>query len=161
MSHICELDCRRPAANRRTRFATSSFAGNREGTVSIEFAFVLVVFLSILFAIVQFGFQFAARIALSYAVTEGGRAAAVGLTSAERTGLAQSAITGVLTSYSPLIDPAKATVNVSSLGQSTNGEKISVSIGYSDNRFNIFPFVPNLNAASSVHTIFFVADPSG
>ena len=131
------------------------------GTVAIEFAFVLVVFLSILFGIVAFGFQFAARVALSYAVAEGGRAAEVGLSSAERVSLANSAISNVLTSFAPLIDPSKANISVSSEGNTANGEAILVSISYSDSRFNVFPFLPSLNRASAVQTTFFVADPSG
>jgi len=50
---------------------------------------------------------------------------------------------------------------VSSGGTTSNGEAIQVAISYSDNRFNIFPFLPSLNAATSVQTIFYVADPSG
>lgn len=131
------------------------------GTVAIEFAFVLVVFLSILFGIVAFGFQFAARVALSYAVAEGGRAAEVGLSSAERVSLANSAVSNVLTSFSPLIDPSKASISVASQGNTSNGEAILVSISYSDSRFNVFPFLPSLSRASAVQTTFFVADPSG
>jgi Flp pilus assembly protein TadG len=134
---------------------------DRRGTVAIEFAFVLVMFLSILFGIIAFGFQFAARVALSYAVAEGGRAAEVGLSSAERQSLANSAVSNVLTSFSPLIQPSKATIAVSSQGQTANGEAILVSVSYSDSRFNVFPFMPSLNAASAVQTTFFIADPSG
>ncbi|HVW74250.1 MAG TPA: TadE/TadG family type IV pilus assembly protein [Rhizomicrobium sp.] len=134
---------------------------DERGTVAIEFAFVLVVFLSILFGIVAFGFQFAARVALSYAVAEGGRAAEVGLSSAERVSLANSAVSNVLTSFSPLLDPSKAIISVSSEGNTSNGEAILVSISYSDSRFNVFPFLPSLNQVSAVQTTFFVADPSG
>ena len=133
---------------------------DQRGTVAIEFAYVLVAFLTILFGIIAFGFQFAARVALSYAVAEGGRAAEVGLSSSERQSLANTAVANVLNSFSPLIDPSKARINVASQGTTPNGEAILVSISYSDNRFNVFPFVPNLNAASAVQTTFFVADPS-
>ena len=134
---------------------------DRSGTVAVEFAFVLVLFLSILFGIIAFGFQFAARIALSYAVAEGGRSAIAGLTSAERQSLATTAINRVLTSFSPLIDPARATVLVTSQGQTPQGEAIEIDIGYQDDRFNVFPFLPVLSATSSVQTIFLVGDPSG
>jgi Flp pilus assembly protein TadG len=143
----------------RCRFRRS--LGDERGTVAIEFAFVLVVFLSILFGIVDFGFKFAARVALSYAVAEGGRAAEVGLSSAERVSLANSAVSNVLTSFAPLIDPSKANISVSSEGSTANGEAILVSVSYSDGRFNVFPFLPSLNRASAVQTTFFVADPSG
>ncbi len=137
-----------------------AFARDERGTAAIEFALVLVVFLSILFGIVAFGFQFAARIALSYAAAEGGRAAVAGLNSAERQSRAGTAVTGVLTSFSPLIDPAKATVSVSSGGATPDGEAIVIGISYADSRFNVFPFLPALNAAVAVQTTFFVADPS-
>jgi Flp pilus assembly protein TadG len=133
---------------------------DERGTVAIEFAFVLVLFLSILFGIVAFGFQFAARIALSYAVAEGGRSAVAGLTSAERQTRANDAVTRVLTSFSPLLDPTKATVTVSSQGQTSDGEVIQIAVTYNDNRFNIFPFLPALNANRAVETTFLVSDPS-
>jgi Flp pilus assembly protein TadG len=134
---------------------------DERGSVAIEFAFVLVLFLSILFGIIAFGFQFAARIALSYAVAEGGRAAIAGLTSAERQTRADDAVIRVLTSFSPLIDPNKAAVAVSSQGQTAEGEAILISVTYNDSRFNIFPFLPALNANRAVATTFLVADPSG
>lgn len=134
---------------------------DERGSVAIEFAIVLVLLLSILFGIVAFGFQFAARIALSYAVAEGGRSAMVGLTSAERQERATEAVDRVLTSFSPLIDPSKATVSVTSEGQTAEGEIIRIAVTYSDNRFNIFPFLPPPNANCNVETTFLVADPSG
>lgn len=134
--------------------------GDKRGTVAIEFALALVVFLPILFGIMAFGFQFAARIALSYAVAEGGRSAVAGLSSLERQQRASDAITRVLTSFSPLLDPSKATVTVSSEGQTPEGEVIDVAVTYSDSRFNIFPFLPALNADRAVQTSFLVADPS-
>ena len=132
-----------------------------QGTVAVEFAFVLVVFISILFGIIAFGFQFATHIALSYAAAEGGRSAVAGLSSSERQSRANTAISNVLTSLSPLVDPAKATITVSSGGVTAQGEAINISIHYSDGRFNIFPFLPALGANQSVQTVFFVADPSG
>ncbi len=134
---------------------------DEKGAVAIEFAVVLVVFLSILFGIIAFGFQFASRIALSYAVAEGGRAAVAGLTSAERLSRATTAVSNVLTSFSPLIDPAKATVAVTSGGATSNGQVVLVTVTYNDSRFNVFPFLPAFNATASVHTTFLVADPSG
>ncbi len=130
------------------------------GTVAIEFAFVAVLLLSILFGIIAFGFQFASRIALSYAVAEGGRAAVSGLTSTERRTRADAAIDRVLASFSPLIDPDRATISVTSQGQTAQGEAIEIDIAYADDRFNVFPFLPLLNASSSVSTVFLVADPS-
>lgn len=134
---------------------------DEKGTVAIEFAFVLVVFLVLLFGIVAFGFQFAARIALSYAVAEGGRSAVAGLSSTERQSRAEAAVTRVLDSFAPLIDPAKAQISVTSEGETADGEAILIAVTYNDDRFNVFPFMPNLNATRAVETTFLVADPSG
>jgi Flp pilus assembly protein TadG len=134
---------------------------DEKGTVAIEFAFVLVVFLVLLFGIVAFGFQFAARIALSYAVAEGGRSAVAGLSSAERQSRAETAVTRVLDSFAPLIDPTKAQISVTSEGETSDGEAILIAVTYNDDRFNVFPFMPNINATRAVETTFLVADPSG
>jgi len=149
-----------PVYRARVKRLLERLLGEERGTVAIEFAFVLVLFLSVLFGSIAFGFQFAARIALSYAVAEGGRAAVAGLTSAERQDRASDAITRVLTSFSPLIDPTKATIAVTSGGQTPEGEAIDIAITYTDSRFNIFPFLPAMNASRAVETTFFVADPS-
>lgn len=143
------------------RGARASFLRDRNGTVAIEFAIVLTLLLSITFGIVAFGFQFATRIALSYAVAEGGRSAVAGLTSEERQQRAEDAVDRVLTSYSPLVDPSKATVAVSSEGETGDGELIRVAITYSDNRFDVFPFLPLFQADRAVETVFLVSDPSG
>jgi Flp pilus assembly protein TadG len=134
---------------------------DRRGTVAIEFAIVLTLLLSILFGIVAFGFQFATRIALSYAVAEAGRSAMAGLTSAERQQRAEDAVGRVLTSFSPLVDPSKATVDVSSDGETVDGEVITIAITYNDDRFDVFPFLPVFTANRAVETDFLVVDPSG
>jgi Flp pilus assembly protein TadG len=142
-------------------FRSLPLACDKSGTAAVEFALVLVLFLSILFGIITFGFQFAARIALSYAVAEGGRSAVAGLTSTERRARASATIDRVLISFSPLIDPRRATVSVNSQGATAQGEAIEIDIDYEDDRFNVFPFLPALNATNSVKTVFLVADPSG
>jgi Flp pilus assembly protein TadG len=134
---------------------------DRGGTVAIEFAIVTALLLSILFGIVAFGFQFAVRIALSYAVAEAGRSAVAGLTPEERQQRAEDAVDRVLTSFSPLVDPSKAVVDVSSDGQTGDGEVIRIAITYSDNRFDVFPFVPVFEADRAVETVFVVVDPTG
>ncbi|HTT96780.1 MAG TPA: TadE/TadG family type IV pilus assembly protein [Rhizomicrobium sp.] len=139
----------------------TSFARDRRGTAAIEFAIVLTLLLSILFGIVAFGFQFATRIALSYAVAEAGRSAMAGLTTAERVQRAEDAVDRVLTSFSPLVDPAKAVVDVSSEGETADGEVIKIAITYNDNRFDVFPFLPVFNANRAVETDFLVVDPQG
>ncbi len=141
---------------------TAGFAADAGGTVAIEFAFVLVLFLSILFGIIAFGFQFATRIALSYAVAEGGRAAVVELNPQARQSRAQQTVLAVIQNFAPLLDSARATVTVSPPASVPQlGNEIVISVTYADNRFNVFPFLPALGANSAVQSTFFAADPSG
>ncbi|NIJ43226.1 Flp pilus assembly protein TadG [Parvibaculum indicum] len=136
-----------------------TFRRNESGSVAIEFAFVSVVFFAILFGIITFGFMFGTRIALSYAVAEGGRAAMAGLNTSERQTLATTAINDALNAYSPLVDPGKATITFDTSG--TNDSIMKIAIAYSDDRFSSMPFVPSLGDLPPVETTFVVADPSG
>jgi Flp pilus assembly protein TadG len=136
------------------------------GTVSIEFAVLLPIFLAILFGIIVFGIQYATRIALTYAASEGGRAAVAGLSAGESQTLATTAINNALTAFYPLVDPAKVTlppivVKPVSLADGTSGEEIIISIGYNDARFAELPFVPQLGNLAPVSVSYFVTDPSG
>ena len=96
--------------SRLQAFADRRFSGDSRGTVSIEFAILVPVFLAILFGIIVFGIQYATRIALTYAAAEGGRAAVAGLSDDERKSLATGAIDDALQALSPLVNPDKATV---------------------------------------------------
>ena len=84
-----------------------------------------------------------------------------GLNSAERQSRATTAVSGVIASFAPLIDPARAVISVTSQGATLNGEAIRVAVTYTDNRFNVFPFMPALNGSAVVETIFLISDPSG
>lgn len=133
-----------------------------KGTAAIEFAMVASIFLAILFGVMAFGFQFATRIALSYAVAEGGRAAVAGVDFAERKQLGEAAMVYVLNAYAPLVDPSKATAAVIDDGLTADGQhKLLVSIAYSDTRFAILPFVPDMSDLPPVATTFIVGDPAG
>lgn len=129
-----------------------------EGTVSIEFAVLLPVFLALLFGLVVFGIQYSTRIALTYAAGEGGRAALAGLSDDERQSLALGAVERVLNSLSPLVNPAQADVKVTFASQS-QGEEVTVSIAYSDNRFASLPFVPTMNDQAPVEVSYLATDP--
>lgn len=129
------------------------------GTVSIEFAILVPVFLAILFGIIAFGVQYATRIALTYAASEGGRAAVAGLNDAERQTFATTAITNALNAFYPLVNPTKATITVN-FASEQNNEEITISIAYSDMRFAELPFVPQLGNLTPVTVSYFVTDPS-
>ena len=114
------------------------------GTTAVEFGIVAPLLFAVMFGILAFGIQFATRIAVTYAATEGGRAAVGGLDDAERESLARPAITRVLTSLSPLVDPAKAAIAVVQADVASD-HKIDISITYNDTRFASLPFVPDLS----------------
>jgi Flp pilus assembly protein TadG len=113
-----------------------------------------------MFGIMGFGLQFATRIALTYAATEGGRAAVAGITDTERTSLARTAIANTLTALSPLVIPANATVSVD-LTDEASDQKIAITIAYSDTRFATLPFVPDFTTLNPVTVDYYVTDPSG
>ena len=115
---------------------------------------------AVMFGILAFGIQFATRIAVTYAATEGGRAAVGSLNDAERESLARAAITRALTALSPLVDPSKAAVNVVQAAVADD-RKIDISITYSDTRFASLPFVPDFSTLNPVTVEYYVTDPSG
>lgn len=135
-----------------------ALARNDRGTVAIEFAMVASLFLMMLFGIIAFGFQFAGRIALSYAVAEGGRAAVAGLTDADRKSLALSATEYALDGYSGLVKASTPEVEITT---EAGGKKmIRVSVGQASLGLPSLPFVPDLSTLPAVSTTFIVTDPS-
>jgi Flp pilus assembly protein TadG len=135
-------------------------AHDARGTTAVEFALVAPLLFAILFGIITFGVQYATRIALTYAAAEGGRAAVAGLTDAQRTSLARTAINNTLTALAPLVNKSATTVNVS-LAADGGNEKINISIAYSDTRFATMPFLPSLTNIAPVTVQYYVTDPSG
>ena len=129
-------------------------------TTAVEFGIVAPLLFAVMFGILAFGVQFATRIAVTYAATEGGRAAVGGLDDAERENLARAAIIRVLTALSPLVDPSKAAVNIVQANQADD-RKIDISITYNDTRFALLPFVPDFSTLNPVTVEYHVTDPSG
>jgi len=144
----------------RTGGACRRWRGNDRGTTAVEFGIVAPLLFAIMFGILAFGIQFATRIAVTYAATEGGRAAVGGLDDTERESLARAAITRVLTTLSPLVDPAKAAVTVVQVDVASD-HKIDIRITYNDTRFASLPFVPDLSTLNPVTVEYYVTDPSG
>ncbi|MBN9545407.1 MAG: pilus assembly protein [Alphaproteobacteria bacterium] len=134
--------------------------GDTRATTAVEFGIVAPLLFAVMFGILAFGIQFATRIAVTYAATEGGRAAIGGLDDTERESLARAAITRVLTALSPLVDPSKAAVNVVQADEASD-HKIDISITYNDTRFALLPFVPDFSALNPVTVEYYVTDPSG
>jgi Flp pilus assembly protein TadG len=140
--------------------ACPRWRGDDRGTTAVEFGIVAPLLFAVMFGILAFGIQFATRIAVTYAATEGGRAAVGGLDDTERESLARAAITRVLTALSPLVDPTKAAVTVVQADVASD-HKIDISITYNDTRFASLPFVPDLSTLNPVTVEYYVTDPSG
>lgn len=136
------------------------FPQDETATTAVEFAIVAPFLFAILFGIIGFGVQFATRVALTYAATEGGRAAVSGLSDTERDSLARTAISNTLTALSPLVIASKATITVDMTAEASD-EKIAISIAYSDTRFANLPFIPDLTSLAPVTVTYYVTDPSG
>jgi len=135
------------------------FCRDQNATVAIEFAVIAPLLFAILFGIVGFGAQYGTRIALTYAATEGGRAAMVGLSDQERTSLAKTAIANTLNALSPLVDPKKSTVSVDFTKEASD-KKVAITVSYNDTRFAELPYLPNLSNLNPVTVDFYVTDPS-
>ncbi|HEY4266494.1 MAG TPA: TadE/TadG family type IV pilus assembly protein [Micropepsaceae bacterium] len=136
------------------------FRQNCRATTAVEFAIIAPFLFAIMFGIIGFGMQFATRIALTYAATEGGRAAVAGLTDDEREALARGAINKALTALDPLIKLGYATISFDMTAEATD-QKIDIGIAYNDTRFAVLPFVPNFNNQAPVTVSYYVTDPSG
>jgi Flp pilus assembly protein TadG len=136
------------------------FPDDDRATTAVEFAIVMPLLFAVMFGLIGFGVQFATRIALTYAATEGGRAAVAGLDDSERQSLAETAIANTLSALSPLVDSSKADVTVD-LSQESSDEKITISIAYSDDRFATLPFLPDFTSLNPVTVAYYVTDPSG
>jgi Flp pilus assembly protein TadG len=136
------------------------FPTSAAATTAVEFGIVAPFLFAILFGMIGFGTQYAARIALVYAASEGGRAAVGGLSNHEREILGRAAINSSLTAFSPLVDVNKANVDFV-FTQESNDEKVSITITYSDTRFAHLPFIPDLTTLTPVTVDYYVTDPSG
>lgn len=143
-----------------SRRARPRFRDANAGTTAVEFAIVAPLLFGIMFGIIGFGLQYATRIALTYAASEGGRAAVAGLSDVERESLARTAIANTLATLSPLVDATKATVSVD-LTEEASDRKIAIGIAYSDARFAKLPFIPDFTTLNPVTVSYYVTDPSG
>lgn len=131
-----------------------------DGNVAIEFALLAPLLFAILFGMVTFGVQYAARIALTYAAAEGGRAAVGALQDSERESDATNAINRTLNALSPLVDPSAVAIAFAKEADD-GGERFTVNLTYTDNRFFTMPFVPAVNNGAPVSVSYFITDPSG
>jgi Flp pilus assembly protein TadG len=140
--------------------AARRLPGAEGGNAAIEFALMAPLLFAILFGVVTFGVQYATRIALTYAAAEGGRAAVGALDDTEREGDATAAINRTLASLSPLVNAGAVTIGFDKQSDG-DGERFTVELTYSDNRFASMPFVPQIDSSAPVAVSYYITDPSG
>jgi Flp pilus assembly protein TadG len=117
----------------------------------VEFAFIAPILILLVLGIIAFGFQFAANIAATQAASEGARAAAAGLSNAERQTLARNAALAVLTSYGGLTAPPRGTVPVPVVNAQT--VTVTVNVDLTGFGINALPFLSALLPTTTTATV--------
>lgn len=82
----------------------------RRGVAALEFALLAPLFLTLVLGGVFYGLYMVTTIAVMQVAADGARAAVAGLTTAERTSLAQAAATTSLAAYASLLSPSLTTI---------------------------------------------------
>jgi len=94
--------------------------------VAVEFALTATLLILLVLAALVYGIQFSARIVATQAASEGARAAAAGLTVAERQSLAEDAARRVLDSYGGIA--ATRTVRATPVGNPVTRMEVFVAV---------------------------------
>lgn len=92
------------------RGAGPGMAADRRGVAALELALLLPVLVLLVLGTIFFGLYVVACLAVTQVAGEAARASVAGLTTVERTQLAQAAASAQLAAYGPLLLPALATV---------------------------------------------------
>lgn len=104
------------------------------GLAAVEFALVAPAFLAIVFGILIYGFFFGTWIAISQAAAEGARASVAGMSTTERTSLAEAAAAAVLENYGSLLNSKNWTIKAQP-GVAPHTFQVSVQYDLSGKKF--------------------------
>ncbi len=108
------------------------------GAVAVEFALVLVLFLTLVFAIIQYGYYFYQLQGASAGTREGARLAALGVNDCTKLAdSVQKAAAGVKVT--------NVTIEFAPAGIATQGEDAKATVTYAPTQFG-FPFVPFISS---------------
>jgi len=88
----------------------NEFLEHKGGASAIEFALVVPIFLTLVFAIIVYGSYFASLGIINQIASEAARATVTGLTDAERQSLATQRATALVTSYGAVLNTATVVV---------------------------------------------------
>ncbi len=102
------------------------FLAAQDGAIAVEFAIIAPVFLMIVFGIIMYGSYLSVVHGVQQLAAEAARSSVAGLSEGERSALANSYVTGNVTTY-PLIDPARLTVNAATSVSDANVFVVSVN----------------------------------
>ncbi|WP_022681868.1 TadE/TadG family type IV pilus assembly protein [Sphingobium bisphenolivorans] len=121
------------------------------GMAALEFALLAPALLTLIFAIVIYSLYFSALLGVRHAAMEGARAAVAGLSTADRTALAQSRASAVMEAYGALL--GSATPVISAAPDATGTFRVRVSQDMSGSavmRYAAFVPLPSPTVSASV-----------
>jgi Flp pilus assembly protein TadG len=123
-----------------------------QGLAALEFALLAPALLMLVFAVVLYSFYFAALMGVRHAAIEGARAAVAGLSTAERTALAQDRAQAVISGYGTLLAAGGGPV-VTAGPDATGAFRVRVSYNMSGSpmmRYAAFVPMPSPTVSASV-----------
>jgi len=123
-----------------------------QGLAALEFALLAPALLMLVFAVVLYSFYFAALMGVRHAAIEGARAAVAGLSTAERTALAQDRAQAVISGYGTLLAAGGGPV-VTAVPDATGTFRVRVSYNMSGSpmmRYAAFVPMPSPTVSASV-----------
>jgi len=123
-----------------------SIASER-GAVAVEFALVAPLYLLLVFGTMIFAIYFATFVAVIEGASEGARASISGLTDVERGQLARARAQSLLAAYSPMLNPARATITTLPVTAGTT-PSYRVAVSYPISDFGFGWFYSFMNAVS-------------
>lgn len=122
------------------------------GLAALEFALLAPALLMLVFAVVLYSFYFAALMGVRHAAVEGARAAVAGLSTAERTSLAQSRAQAVINGYGTLLASGGGPV-ITAGADATGTFRVRVSYSMSGSpmmRYAAFVPMPSPTVSASI-----------
>ncbi|MEV5035150.1 TadE/TadG family type IV pilus assembly protein [Sphingobium sp. LMC3-1-1.1] len=123
-----------------------------QGLAALEFALLAPALLMLVFAVVLYSFYFAALMGVRHAAIEGARAAVAGLSTAERTALAQDRAQAMISGYGTLLAAGGGPV-VTAVPDATGTFRVRVSYNMSGSpmmRYAAFVPMPSPTVSASV-----------
>ncbi len=131
--------------------AARALASCERGLVALELAIIAPVLLALMFGIVTYSLYFVTVLGVRHAAAEGARAAMAGLSTGERSTLAQARVTTVAAAYGALLSPADLDVTAEKDGTGLFRVRVTYDMGTNSIlRFGAFLPMPSPTIEASV-----------